>query len=321
MIVALAGLALVLAGAGYVLSFIRADLPAAAVDAHYISPQSRFLYLPGGGRIHYRDEGLRDAPVIVLLHGSNASLHTWEAWVARLGNEFRIITLDLPGHGLSGTWPSEDYSIDAYVELIHQFTRELGIEKFTLGGNSMGGHVSWRYALAWPDRIESLLLVNAGGWPRRDDESPPLIFRLLGSGSLSSLFEIFYIPALTENGVRSAYNYSQVADAQLIRRYHALNLREGQRGATIARFIDFFTQRQNITPPKDVLDMPVLIMWGEEDSLINVQRAHDFAAIMPNSVLTIYPDIGHIPMEELPDRSASDVRNFMSGVIRVQQTP
>ncbi len=312
-------LALILSGGGVLLlaaifaSFVRFDIPAAAVDAKYANGASRFMAIEGG-RIHYRDQGQREGAVIVLLHGSNASLHAWEKWVEILGREYRVITLDLPGHGLTGRVSGDEYSIAAYMEVLDRFTRRLGLETFTLGGNSMGGHVSWRYALAHPARVESLILVDSSGFPPLENETPLAIFSLLRYPFFRFIFRFLYVPSLTEAGVREAYNFSPVADDALLARYEELNLRSGQRLATALRFAG---PGERITPPAGALTMAALIMWGEEDRLINVQRAHDFARIMPNAILALYPGTGHAPMEEIPERSARDVMSFMTGVIRV----
>ena len=128
----------------------QGDLPAEAVDAKYTSPASQFLTLDDGARIHFRDEGNRTGLPIVLIHGSMASLHTWTPWVERLGKTYRIITLDLPAHGLTGAVPSGDYSGAAQLRVVQAVTTHLNLDAFVLGGNSMGGGVSWRYALKHP---------------------------------------------------------------------------------------------------------------------------------------------------------------------------
>ena len=77
------------------------DIPRAILEAKDAGPPSQFLTLPEGTRAHVRDRGPRDALALVLIHGSNASVYTWEPWVKRLSDRFRVITLDLPGHGLT----------------------------------------------------------------------------------------------------------------------------------------------------------------------------------------------------------------------------
>ena len=113
----------------------QGDLPAEVVDAKYTSPSSQFLTLDDGARIHFRDEGNRTGLPVVLIHGSMASLHTWEPWVGRLGKTYRIVTLDLPAHGLTGAVPSGDYSGAAQLRVVQAVTSHLNLDAFVLGGN------------------------------------------------------------------------------------------------------------------------------------------------------------------------------------------
>src|SRR3546814_2104462 len=99
------------------------------------------------------------------LFRSNASLHTWEPLVTRLGADYRIVTLDLPGHGLTGATPDTDYSAEGMMHAVDVVAAKLGLDHFALGGNSMGGWVAWRYALAQPARGDALLLNDARGMP------------------------------------------------------------------------------------------------------------------------------------------------------------
>src|SRR6476661_4331120 len=101
------GFLLLLAGVFWYSS--QPDIPRAVLEAKYAVPPSQFLTLTDGTRAHVRDRGPRDALALVLVHGSNASLFTWEPWVKRLSDRFHIITLDLPGHGLTGAVPNGDY--------------------------------------------------------------------------------------------------------------------------------------------------------------------------------------------------------------------
>ena len=145
----------------------RGDLPAAEVDAKYSNDASRFLPMEDGARVHYRDEGNAAGAAVVLIHGAMASLHTWEPWVTILGQQYRVITLDLPAHGLTGQVPEHAYGADAFTETIHAVVNELGVERFVLGGNSMGGGATWRYVLAHPKRVRAMILVDSvppGDW-------------------------------------------------------------------------------------------------------------------------------------------------------------
>ncbi len=297
----------------------KGDLPASAIDAKYSNADSKFLTLPTGARIHYRDQGNPAGAAVVLVHGSNASLHTWEPWVAQLGDTYRIVTMDLPGHGLTGRVPDDDYSTEAFVATVASVADAVGIERFVLGGNSMGGGVTWRFALRHPDRVRAMLLVDASGlWSwreaRRDDGGGrPWVFTLLGQPWFRAVARYLDPYVLAVQGVRSAYNDSAVVNDALIERYYELSLREGTRAATMKRFA-YRGSSDSPEPDLSVLTQPTLILWGDRDALIPVADAQRFADVLPNATVKIYEDVGHVPMEEIPERSAADVRAFIESL-------
>jgi hypothetical protein len=114
----------------------EADIPLATLTAKYASTESEFVDLGDGLTVHLRDEGPKDAPAIVLLHGSNASLHTWEEWTKRLKEKYRVIRYDQPGHGLTGPHPKDDYSAAGFVDVVHRVATNRGLKRFYVGGNS-----------------------------------------------------------------------------------------------------------------------------------------------------------------------------------------
>ena len=303
------------------------DIPAPVVDARYGSPESRFLTLEDGARIHYRDQGLRDAPPLLLIHGSNASLHTWEAWVAALGNEFRVVSLDLPGHGLTGRTPADDYTSAGYVDVVQALVKHLNLPPFALGGNSMGGGVAWRYTLSHPDEVTALILVDASGLPQwraidmAADADPasegsgesPLAFRLLRQGWFQSIARYLDPYYLVSQGLKASYANAALVTESLIDRYYTLNMREGTRAATLRRFS---SQGSAADEKFDLtrIRAPTLILWGDTDTLISTAVAEKFDDVIPDSTLIIYEHVGHLPMEEVPKRTAADVREFLRRV-------
>ena len=310
------GLAVV--GAGFWL--FEADLPAGVVDARYASAASRFMELPGGGRLHYRDQGNPAGPALVLVHGSNASLHTWEPWVAYLGDDFRLITLDLPGHGLTGRVPDDDYGSAAYVETVRFLTCSLSLEQFVLGGNSMGGGVAWRYALRYPETVRGLVLVDASGPPAwridgddADGGDTPLAFRLLRQPLFRVVARYLDPGPLVAQGLRSSFADPGRVDQGMIARYRDLTLRSGTRTAILQRFAAG-SDGADETPDLGMLEMPVLILWGAQDHLIPLEVGARFERVLPKTRLVVYPDAGHLPMEEVAERSAADVRGFMGSL-------
>ena len=145
------------------LIFRTPDTDPAAMRAKNGAPPTQFVASGGGVTVHLRDEGPKDAPAIVLLHGSNADLHTWEPWAQALKGQYRVIRFDQVGHGLTGPDPQDDYSRDNYVADIGAVADRLGLKSFILGGNSMGGKHALAFALAHPERVTGLVLVDSGG--------------------------------------------------------------------------------------------------------------------------------------------------------------
>jgi len=141
----------------------KGDIPREIVDEKYTNSASKFLVIEKGARIHYRVQGKKAAPTIVLVHGAMASLHTWEPRVEILSSKYRIVTLDLPGHGLTRKVPKGAFGEDKLTDTIHTIVNELGIERFILVGNSIGGRTTWRYTLNHSERVHAMILVPQWG--------------------------------------------------------------------------------------------------------------------------------------------------------------
>ena len=136
------------------------DIPLDELTQDYANAESEFVDLGDGLTVHLRDEGPADAPAIILLHGSNASLHTWDEWTNRLKDTYRIIRFDQVGHGLTGPSPKDCYTTDCYVTAVDKVADNRGLKTFVLGGNSMGGGISYAYARTHPQRLSGLILVD-----------------------------------------------------------------------------------------------------------------------------------------------------------------
>ena len=287
------------------------DTDPVAMKAKYANSASRFVDVGGGLAMHVRDEGKPDGPVLVLLHGSNASLQTWEPWVARLGARYRIISVDQIGHGLTGPNPTGQYDADAFVGTLDALLVKLGIGRFALAGNSMGGFVAWEYALAHPDKVTRLVLIDAAGPPEDPTKKLPIGFAIARMPGLNRLGEVITPRALFEKSLRqTAFNQAIITPA-VIDRYWELNRYPGNRHATLQRFAAY-AGRQRDTARIGTITAPTLILWGAEDRLIPASGAAWFASHIPGARAIVYPAIGHLPMEEAADRSAADADAFLS---------
>jgi pimeloyl-ACP methyl ester carboxylesterase len=282
------------------------DTDPIAMRAKYANTASQFVDVGDGLRVHVRDEGDRNSPVIVFLHGSNDSLQTWDPWVAKLKGKFRTIRLDLPGHGLTGPHPKADYSNAAFAAVVDAVTSKLGAERFTLVGHSMGGGIAVSYALKHPSKLDRLVLIAAAGGPVSKDVSLPIAFQVAKMPILSNLMNVITPRGFVEQSVRQSMAQQNVITDHMIDRYWELLRYPGNREATGARFRAaplLFSSAQLQT-----LQMPTMIMWGAKDTIFPLPTSQWFETNIPDAKLMTYKDVGHLPMQEAADRS---VQNFL----------
>jgi pimeloyl-ACP methyl ester carboxylesterase len=283
----------------------RSDIPLETLKAHWATGSSRFIHVDGMD-VHYRDEGT--GPAIVLLHGTSSSLHTWDGWARELAKDHRVLRMDLPAFGLTGPSPKGDYTHEAYAEFVEHFVARVGAAQFVLAGNSLGGAIAWKYALSHPERVRALVLVDSGGYPLFGG-GRPVAFRVARWPLLPHVLTRLDPRRLVEDGVKKAYGDPTRLRRDVLERYYELSLRPGNRQA--------FVRRMQTDNPDDSarirgLRAPTLILWGARDQLLPVEAARRFHADIAGSRLIVYPELGHVPMEENPDRSVADVRRFIS---------
>ena len=291
------------------------DRPVESLIARWAPPPSEFLDLQGQ-LVHVRDEGPRaDALPLVLLHGTSASLHTWEGWVAALKPDKRVITLDLPGFGLTGPFtgrraepPGPDYGGDAMARLVIESLDAMGVKRFAIGGNSLGGEVAWRVATLVPDRVDRLILVDASG-PRFTPGSIPLGWRLARVPVLNKALEWWLPRPLVAEGLANVYGDRTKITAAQVDRYFELTLREGNRRALVQRLqqLSLGADAERIA----TLRLPTLILWGGRDRLIPPEVGEQFERAIPGSRRIVFPALGHVPHEEDPAATVVPVRAFL----------
>ena len=300
--------AIALAAAGLVAFSWAPDRPVADLAPRWATPPSVFLEVDGL-RVHLRDEGPRDDPSpLVLLHGTSASLHTWDGWAAALGPRRRVIRFDLPGFGLTGPFPDADYRPERYLRFMRALLDRLGVARCVLAGNSFGGQVAWMTALDQPQRVEKLILVDAAGYPFRS-ASVPLGFRLARVPVLNRLMSVVLPRALVAASVRNVYGDPAKVTPALVDRYFEITLREGNRDALVRRFAQFPSGPEAARIAE--LRLPTLILWGGRDRLIPPADAERFHRDIAGSTVALFPALGHVPHEEDPSGTAAAVSAFL----------
>ena len=292
------------------------DRSAESLVARWALPPSDFIEVQGQV-VHVRDEGPRSDPLpIVLIHGTSASLHTWDGWAAALKGQRRVIRFDLPGFGLTGPWsdtftgpyPHEHYEGDAYARFTLALLDALQVQRAVLGGNSRGGEVAWRTAFLAPQRVASLILVDAAG-PVYTPLTVPLGFRVARLPVLNRVMESLLPRPLVARSVAAVYGNPALVTEELVDRYYELTLREGNRRALSTRLqqVQAGVDAERIA----TLKLPTLILWGGRDRLIPPSVAQQFQQQIAGSQLIVFETLGHVPQEEDAAATVRAVKTFV----------
>jgi pimeloyl-ACP methyl ester carboxylesterase len=305
----------------FLMLMFRTDIPEEEIEKKYQTPESHYIEVDGVN-IHVRFLG--DGDPIVLLHGSFASLHTWDTWQQAMSPYFMTIAIDLPGHGLTGPDPKKRYSTKDYSQLVLRLMEKLNIEKFHLAGNSMGGGVALQIASTSPDKVLSLNLIDASGAPRPQQSTLEAGKPSSNTNATAWIFKAMEIPIFSQLFLKCtpkflfAMNLKQVyADEskiteKTIDRYYELMLRDGNRKATIDRL----TTQRDMSVDFDRLTMPTLILWGENDTWIPVSQGYLLEKAIKGSKMIVFPNTGHVPMEEIPTESVGAYLSFLGVEVR-----
>ena len=282
----------------------KTEIPQAVQESPYFLAQDAVIDVDGV-TARYRSEGPEDAQPIVMVHGFSSSLETWDALAADLSADYRVIRVDLPGHGLTGPDPQARYTNDDTVTFLENFIAATGLENPVLVGNSLGGLVSWRLAAKTPDAVSGLVLIAPGGFSINGVTETPVEVPMMVK---------FYLTKAPEAGVKQATAalYGDPAKLTDARAQSVLDMmtRPGNGDAFVARAAAF-------TLPDPAADLakvttPSLIIWGEKDIMVPADHSDKFIAAMPNAGLKIYKNTGHVPQEETPEKLAADIRAFLS---------
>ncbi|MCA8889278.1 MAG: alpha/beta fold hydrolase [Parvularculaceae bacterium] len=299
-------LLLVAGGGAYIYLLNRPGPDLAALEAAYMKPADSFVDV-GGLKVRVRDEGPRDAPVIVLMHGFIYSLETWDAWASELSKTYRVVRFDLAGHGLTGPDPKERYSAEERAAFVGEVLDALGIEHAVVGGNSLGGLAAWKFAVLAPDRVDALILVSAAGYQVNgvSDEpvEPPAAMKIFLKTAPAAGVEATLKKIFSDDSYVTPYRMDLLGD---------MMRRDGNGDAYIASIAEFTLP----DPAKDLssITAPTLIIWGEDDLVLPLDHGTRLHEAIAGSQLVIYPGVGHVPQEEAAEESVEVVIDFLRGL-------
>ena len=291
----------------FLLSSCDDDIPVDQLKVKYQKANSAFIDIDGVP-VHYIIEGKMDDTLpIVLIHGTSASLHTWDTLSSLLKANKKIIRFDLPAFGLTGPNRLNQYNFNFYNQFLNELLSKLNVTKCIVAGNSLGGSIAWNYAIASPDRVKQLILLDASGYPKKDEKGS-LGFKLAGIPVLNQALKHISPISLIRKSLEDAFYNKSLVTEKMVQQYHDLLLREGNRGAVLELFQH--PMKPDATKIKTITQ-PTLIIWGKEDQLISYNNAALFKQDIPDSRVLVLDKVGHIPMEEAPNQVASAIMEFI----------
>ena len=291
-------------GFGYYAWQAAKGQPASELEAAYMSAEDRFVDI-AGARVRVREEGPESAPVIILVHGFTYSLESYDAWAEDLSANYRVVRYDLLGHGLTGPDPEMRYAPAERAAFLGDVMDALDIDRASIAGSSLGGLIAWRFAADNPDRVDRLILIDAGAFSINGvtdtpvDPPAPLAacLRLATDPCIAATLGAIYVDP-------SRLPEHRAGEIQ------AMMQREGNGAA----FLDHLAEFTLPDPTADLarVQAPTLIIWGAQDRVIAVDHADRLAAAIPDAQTAIFEGVGHAPHEEAPAETLQAVRAFLN---------
>ncbi|BBY63162.1 alpha/beta fold hydrolase [Mycolicibacterium helvum] len=271
----------------------------------------KFLDLHGD-RVAYLDEG--QGEVILLLHGMAGSSQTWRSMLGPLSRKYRVIAPDLLGHGSSAK-PRSDYSLGAFAVSLRDLLDELGVTQATVVGQSLGGGIAMQFVYQHPNYCQRLILMNSGGL------GPDVgwTLRLLSAPGAELIMPLIAPPPVVTAGerVRSLFGKLGVQSprgAEIWNAYSSFADAETRQAflRTLRSVVDYRGQAVSALNRLHVADVPVMVIWGDQDAIIPVEHAYAAHAARPDVRLEVLPGVGHFPQAERPIEVVELIDDFIS---------
>lgn len=249
--------------------------------------------------------GPADGPAVVLLHGYTADRVVWMRFARHLVPDHRVLVPELAGHGASEFTSGTGFSAPAQAARVAAVMERLGVDRAHVAGNSMGGFVAATVALEHPERVASLLLSDAVGVTSPEPSEAELQIREGRNPFFLdhvAAFPEFYAMTMARPPFVPGFVRAAIAEDYVARR---------------ADYEEIFTDFFGVATLDDRLGeitAPTLVMWGEQDRLVHPSTAEVWAAGIAGARTVRYPEAGHMPMLEMPRRTATDYRAFLDRV-------
>ena len=285
------------------------DLERAELEKRYVASSPQMLDVDGL-KVHYKETGPQAAPALLLMHGFGSSLQAWDDWSLKLEQKYRVIRLDLPGFGLTGASPANDYSEEKDLAILTHFADKLGLEKFSIIGHSMGGKMAWTLAASQPERVQALVLMAPDGFPEAKDIGT----KPYEVPAVTGLIKYFLPKYLVRKSIEPAFAEADALSDARVNRYYDMLRAPGVRAAILERSNQ--TIYTDPVPRLKAIKAPTLLIWGEQDQMIPSTNAKSYASVLSNSTTVLVPKLGHLLQEEQPEKGLTAVMQFLDSHLK-----
>ena len=285
------------------------DLERAELEKRYVASSPQMLDVDGL-QVHYKETGPQAAPALLLMHGFGSSLQAWDDWSLKLEQKYRVIRLDLPGFGLTGASPANDYSEEKDLAILTHFADKLGLEKFSIIGHSMGGKMAWTLAASQPERVQALVLMAPDGFPEAKDFGT----KPYEVPAVTGLIKYFLPKYLVRKSIEPAFAEADALSDARVNRYYDMLRAPGVRAAILERSNQ--TIYTDPVPRLKAIKAPTLLIWGEQDQMIPSTNAKSYANVLSNSTTVLVPKLGHLLQEEQPEKGLTAVMQFLDSHLK-----
>jgi len=254
-----------------------------------------------GQKIHYLEVG-SGGPNVILLHGLGADSSSWALTAPALADRFHVYAPDQIGFGQSDK-PKINYRVGTMVDFLYGFMKQLNIDRATLVGNSLGGWIALAFALAHPDRVQKIVLVDSAGISdERLSLSAPELLRRLNPSTLAG----------TREALQNIVYDTQMITDQVVENFFVARLKKGD-SYTIDKFLESVLRGEDFLDGKlSAIRAPTLIIWGREDKLTPLTMGEQFAREIKGAELVVFDKCGHIPQIEKPAQFNAALLKFLS---------
>ncbi|HEY6403400.1 MAG TPA: alpha/beta fold hydrolase [Blastocatellia bacterium] len=265
-----------------------------------------------GQKIHYLEAGAAANPAVILLHGLGGDMSNWAMTIPALSGKYHVYVPDQVGFGKSDK-PAANYRVAMLVKFLDAFYEKLGVQKATIVGNSLGGWTAAAFALAHPEKVDKIVLVDAAGYTSKRWGGPEMTRDAMAALN----------PATTEDFKRLLslilYNKALLTD-QFLETALTNKLKRGD-GHTINSFIESILRGEDFLDGKTkAIKAPTLVVWGKDDGLTPLGIGRAFVEDIPGAQLVVIDNCGHLPQMEKAAEFNSALLKFL-GAVQTAQAP